>query len=322
MPPWLTILLIAADAAVLLLALLSYRLFRTACVPRSVRDADAYYQTLIQKAGTDVAADIRRAIDAFLADPGEEIHIQSDDGLTLRGHYIAAHPESKRVLLMCHGWNSSPAHDFSPALSYFHSLGFNTLLIWQRAQNGNEGKYMTFGAWEHRDVHRWVDYLCGRLGEDAHIVIHGISMGASTVMLAAGEPLPPQVKGVIADSGYDSAVEELLHLGRRFRMPVRPLLPLINIWTRLLARFSLYDTDTKAALARSELPILFVHGTGDTFVPHECTIRNAAVCRGEKTVVLVEGAAHGFSYLCDTARCQDALRVFLQSVATDPSDKE
>ena len=313
MPPWLTVLLIAVAAVILFLAILSYRLFRMACIARNDFNAEAFFAEVEKKAGPEMAASVKEAFLANQADPGEAVYIQSDDGLRLKGYYMPASPETGRVLIMCHGWNSSPGHDFAMAFPFFKSLGWSILAIEQRAQNSSEGKYMTFGAWEHRDVCRWIDWLAAR-PDVTHIAMDGISMGASTVMLTLGETLPDKVKGAIADSGYDSVANEIRHLGRRLHLPTGPMLPLMDLWTRALARFSIYDTDTKKAVAKTCLPLLLVHGTGDTFVPHECTLRNAEAYTGTRNMVLVEGAPHGFSYVMETARCQETLRDFLQSI--------
>ena len=313
MPEWWIVLLAALGIALVLMAVISYRLFRMACVPRRNFDPENFFREVESKAGAAMAASVREAYLAHQADPGEEVFIQSDDGLRLRAHYMRAQPETGRVLIMCHGWNSFPGHDFAMAFPFFLSLGWSILAIDQRAQAGSEGRYMTFGAWEHKDVCRWIDHIAAR--EDVtHIALDGISMGAATVMLALGEPLPEKVRGAIADSGYDSVVNEIRHLGKRLHLPTAPMLPLMDLWTRALAHFSLYETDTKKAVAKTQLPLLLVHGTGDTFVPHECTLRNAEVYTGKRNVVLVENAPHGFSYVIETARCQETLRDFLQSL--------
>ena len=71
------------------------------------------------------------------------------------------------------------------------------------------------------------------------------------------------------------------------------------------------EVSATEAVAHTKLPILFIHGTGDQFVP--CSMSQAAydACTGEKRLILVEGAGHGQSYLVDRPRVQAAVREFL-----------
>ncbi|MBQ8752899.1 MAG: hypothetical protein IJZ13_07335, partial [Clostridia bacterium] len=107
MPLWLTVTLVAVAAVTLFLAVLSYRLFRMACVARNDFNAEAFFDEVEKKAGPEMAASVKEAFLAHQAEPGEAVYIQSDDGLRLKGYYMPASPETGRVLIMCHGWNSS-----------------------------------------------------------------------------------------------------------------------------------------------------------------------------------------------------------------------
>jgi fermentation-respiration switch protein FrsA (DUF1100 family) len=53
--------------------------------------------------------------------------------------------------------------------------------------------------------------------------------------------------------------------------------------------------------------VLFIHGTGDTFVPIEMTIANFQYCTSEKSLYLVENAPHAVSYLIDEEGYHKAL---------------
>ena len=138
-------------------------------------------------------------------------------------------------------------------------------------------------------------------------------MGAATVLLASELELPASVRGIIADCGFSSPyaiMKSVLH----WRCPwlvSGPLLALTGVFTRLFGGFGLREVSTTEAVAHTKLPILFIHGTGDQFVP--CSMSQAAydACTGEKRLILVEGAGHGQSYLVDRPRVQAAVREFL-----------
>ena len=59
------------------------------------------------------------------------------------------------------------------------------------------------GWLDREDILRWIDFI---LADDpqAEIVVHGISMGAATTMMTAGEDTPENVKVFIEDCGYTS----------------------------------------------------------------------------------------------------------------------
>ena len=139
-------------------------------------------------------------------------------------------------------------------------------------------------------------------------------MGATTVLLASALELPPSVRGVIADCGFSSP-EAIMRSVLRAHvkwLPAGPLLGLMDACTRAFAGFSIKEASTLDAVSKTKRPILFIHGTADTFVP--CAMSQAAydVCASEKQLILVDGARHGYSYLVDRPRVQAALAAFLE----------
>jgi fermentation-respiration switch protein FrsA (DUF1100 family) len=140
-----------------------------------------------------------------------------------------------------------------------------------------------------------------------------MSMGASTVLFAAGEDLPPSVRGITADCGFSSPAEILGHIIRKdFHLPPRLVLPLMDIWARILGGFSFYECDSRDTLARSKTPILFIHGKADRFVPCSMTEEGHRACASDKELYLVEGAGHGRSFLLDPEGLKKALTDFFR----------
>lgn len=243
----------------------------------------------------------------------EDWWITSHDGLRLHGTYLP-HPAPKGILLMFHGYHSEAIQDFACALPYYHSLGYSMLLADQRAHGQSEGKYITFGDRERQDVVSWLTELVSRLGKQFPIFLDGISMGATTVMLAGSMKLPGNVRGIIADCGFTSPIAEFKHVLRtQFRLPAYPLIPLVQILAKHRCSFLFDSVDTIESMKHLRYPIIFVHGKDDDFVPTEMTVQNYHACRSEKTILLVDGAAHGGSYLADRAGCQKALKRFLET---------
>ena len=243
----------------------------------------------------------------------EQISLESFDGLRLSARLFPAE-ENRGTILLFHGYRSMVCIDFSCAAQYYHELGFNLLLIDQRSHGHSEGRYLTYGVLERRDCQSWADYCYRRFGSSQSLFLGGLSMGASTVLMASDLPMPPTVRGIIADCGFTSPWEIIAHVMKsRYHLPPFPLLYGIDLFSRLFARCGLRDCSTVQAVARTVLPVLLIHGTGDRFVPCSMSRRAYDACAGERHLVLVEGAGHGASFLVDRRACTRALEQFLFS---------
>lgn len=244
--------------------------------------------------------EIERGKEWFAQQKWEDLWIESHDGLRLHGYFLA-HPQPERAILCVHGYHGSPQRDFAGALAEFYAAGSSLLVVDQRAHGLSEGRYISFGALERRDVQRWAEALDKRLGGALPIVLDGISMGASTVLMAGSEPMPASVSGVIADCGYTTPKEELTHVVRNM-LHVRPFpaVQIVLLLARCIGGFSLSRASAKQGAAGwGEVPVLFVHGLADTFVPSYMSEENFKACLPPKDIYLVEGAEHGLSYLID-----------------------
>lgn len=250
--------------------------------------------------------------------PYEEVNVTSHDGLRLFGQLYPAEHDEGRYLLCMHGYHSSPA-DFMCAVGFFRSLGYHVLLIHQRSHGRSEGKWVTFGIKERYDCLTWCHHLIDTYGTDIRIVLDGLSMGATTVLMASALDLPSNVVGVMADCGFTSPWEIVCHVAKTsMHIPKFPLLYLMRPFVRLTAGFDLKETSTLEAVAQTDLPTLFIHGLADDFVPHDMSLRAHKACRSESRLVSVEGAGHGLSYIVDEKACQEACAAFLNRAAVAP----
>ena len=246
----------------------------------------------------------------------EHIYITSFDGLKLHAKLLKNPIPSGRIMLLAHGYHSFPEYDFSCAFRLYYNLGYDMLLIDQRTHGESEGKYITFGVRERYDILKWCEYLDGRFGKDRRIVLGGISMGCTAVLLAAGLPsLPDSVIGIVADCGFTSPYYEFAHVMKHsMHIPVFPFLDIASAISKSVMGFGFRDCTTVDAVKKTHLPILFIHGEDDTFVPPENTIINYDACISRKELILVPDAGHGLSFLVDERLCTEKLIDFLDSL--------
>lgn len=253
----------------------------------------------------------RQTLASLIPEPVETV---SEDGLRLVGELYYADEPTDHYLLCMHGFHSGPK-DFVCAVDFFRSLGYNVLLVTQRTHGESEGKWITFGVKERYDCRRWCHYLVNRFGEQIGIVLDGISMGATTVLMATELDLPKNVKAVMADCGYTSPWEIVCDVAKRsMHIPKYPFMPLFRLVVKGLVGLDLKEASAVTAMEKNETyPVLFIHGLADDFVPHHMSVSNYNACRMPKRLVSVEGAGHGLSYLVDEAACQEACATFLRA---------
>ncbi len=244
----------------------------------------------------------------------EDVWITSFDGLRLHASLVQ-HPQAKGTILLFHGYRSSWAVDFSISIPFYYALGFSLLVIDQRSHGQSEGRFITFGVRERRDACLWAAYAAARFGPRHTLYLGGLSMGATTVLMAAGLPLPEQVRGIVADCGFtspDAIIRSVIKKRYPF-LPVGPAAAVLNVLTVCFAGFGLREASATEAVRHAQVPVLFLHGTGDTFVPWQMTQEAFDACAAEKRLLLVDGAEHGMSYLEDPARVQSLLEEFFES---------
>lgn len=241
--------------------------------------------------------------------PYQEVQITSFDGLKLQGKFYEFAPGAP-VEIMFHGYRGNAERDLSGGVHRCFKVRRSALVVEQRCSRGSEGNTITFGINEHRDCLKWVDFAIDYLGSDIKIILTGISMGAATVMMAAGEKLPENVIGILADCGYTSAKEIMYHVMRTMKLPPKICYPFVKLGAKLFGRFGLDENAPVEAMKRCTLPVIFFHGEADDFVPCSMSRENFEVCAARKRLVTVPGAGHGLSYAVQPQRYLQELRDF------------
>lgn len=228
----------------------------------------------------------------------EHFYIKSFDGLTLHAKYFEYEPGAITEI-MFHGYRGSAERDLSGGIQRCFALGRNVLLVDQRTSCGSEGNVISFGVNEHRDALSWIDFAVKHFGSDVKLVLTGISMGASTVLMAAGKELPENVVGVLADCGFSSAKEIIKKCAGDLKIPANFIYPFIKLGAKLFGHFDLEEHTPLDAMKTCKIPVIFFHGEDDDFVPCYMSREIYDACNAPKRLVTVPKAGHGLVYLVD-----------------------
>ncbi len=254
----------------------------------------------------------KEAAERLLARESETVELTARDGERLIGHLIGE-SRAKRLIIAVHGWRSSWTRDFGIISDFWLDDGCAVLFVEQRGQGESGGEHMGFGLLERYDCADWAVWASERFSGEKELPIYlaGVSMGAASVLMASCLELPHCVRGIIADCGFTSpdaiwrhVVKHNLHLSYKLRRAIAD-----SICRRKLGVGASSFTTTEA-LKRARLPVLFIHGSDDSFVPVEMTFENYKACVSEKRLLIVPGAGHAMSFYVEPESYRRAVRDF------------
>lgn len=252
----------------------------------------------------------------------EEIIIRSYDGKKLVGYYYHI-KDGAPVHIQFHGYKGNCLRDFCGGNKLARDLGHNTLVVHQRAHGASGGRTITFGIKERIDCLYWARYVAKRFGDDVPIFLSGVSMGATTVLMASELDLPQNVVGIIADCPYDSPQNIIKKIASELGYPATLVFPFVRIAAFLFGHFDILSSDVYKALQKSEIPTLIIHGEDDSFVPCEMS-RKIYASDSKKIVKLctIPHAEHGLSYMVDTETYTKEAGDFINSILKKESTED
>ena len=309
--PWTVALIVAGGVLVVLTAVtlaVSYWAY-TVAYRRDPKRKDVTHQVLKGPDYDAYAEESLEIIKKAETIPYEEVYATSFDGLKLFGR-LYVREEGKPFHIEFNGYRGNGIRDFSAGLQLTLEAGHNALLVDQRSHGRSDGTVITFGVKERYDVQTWAAFLAERFGPQTEVYLDGVSMGAATVLMASDLPFACRVKGIIADCPYSSPFGILRKVSHEWVKMGDLTVPFIVLGARLFGRFSVLEYDALRAVARTDIPILLIHGTADHFVPFAMSEEIAALRPDKVTFVPVEGAPHGLSCLKDHASYVAAVRAF------------
>lgn len=230
--------------------------------------------------------------------PQEQVGITSFDGLKLTGTYYEFAPNAP-IELMFHGYRGSAIRDLCGGVQRCFRLGRSALIVNQRGSGTSEGKVISFGINERKDCLSWVNFILEKFGADVKIILTGISMGASTVMMASELDLPKNVIGGVADCGYSSVEGIIKTTIRGMGLPPKLVYPFIKLGARIFGKFNLDEASPETALKNSKVPFVFVHGESDHIVPCEMCHVCYNACSAPKLIHTIPNVGHGLAFPMD-----------------------
>ena len=254
--------------------------------------------------------------------------VMMPSGYRAHAIYLFAPRKTELTAVVVHGYKVRAEGMLHIAYLYNHDMGYNVLLPDLYGHGRSEGDHIQMGWLDRWDVIRWAEVADGifaphadgsRHGLHKHTrqVLHGISMGAATVMAVAGEKTPGYVRCFVEDCGYTSVWDEFAaQLKDQFGLPAFPLMHTTSALCRLRYGWSFAEARQIDQVARSTKPMLFIHGDSDDFVPSRM-LRPLyeAKSHGRKAMFIAKGSAHAMAYRDHHREYTEAVRRFVASSA-------
>lgn len=228
----------------------------------------------------------------------KEFTVKSFDGLTLYGKYFESFKNAP-IEIMFHGYRGDGERDLSTGIRRAKACGRNVLIVDQRGHGKSGGHTISFGIKERQDVITWINKVIEEFGPDIQIILTGISMGAATVMMASNLDLPSNVIGILADCGYDSPKNIIKKYISDMHLPATFFYPFVKLGALLFGKFNIDSASPIKSVKESKVPIIFIHGEKDTFVPCYMSEKLYNACSNKKHLTIIKDAEHGISYLFD-----------------------
>lgn len=221
-------------------------------------------------------------------------YIESYDKLQLHSYVVTQN--SNKWAIVVHGYGGS-GKLMSDKSKYFYDMGYNVLIPDLRGHGKSEGDYIGMGWKDRLDIISWINFIINE-NPNAEIVLHGTSMGAATVLMTSGENLPSNVKAIVADCAYTSAWDEFSYqLETYLKVPSSYILNVTNMVTKLKAGYSLKEASALECVKKATVPILYIHGDKDKFVPYSMMDKLYDATNSPKEKLTIEGGEHANSDL-------------------------
>jgi fermentation-respiration switch protein FrsA (DUF1100 family) len=241
----------------------------------------------------------------------EKVSLTSYDGLKLKAVFLKNKNSNGKAVILAHGYKGN--NQQMPGITkFYYEQGFDVLKPDARGHGESGGEYIGYGWHDRKDYGSWSQFLAKEKKEKS-ILLHGFSMGAATVLMASGEKLPQEVKGIIADSGYTTVQEELSHqLKYLYHLPAFPIMQVTSAITKVRAGYSFTEASALKQVKKNKLPLFIIHGDQDELVPTEMAHSLYKAARSEKELWIVPGAGHTEAFTMSQEEYEKRLKAYIK----------
>ncbi len=224
----------------------------------------------------------------------QDYMVESNDGLKLYAHYIEKN--RSKLVVVIHGYGAN-YKEMQQYCKLFVDQNYSVFAVENRAHGQSEGDMIGFGVLDKDDVLVWLDFI-NKTFNNPQICLFGLSMGGATVCLLAGENLPVNVKCIISDCGFSNCYRQMAYINQKIaHLPNFPNLWIFNHYLKTVYNFDMKKFDAVVTCSKTKVPILFIHGVADTFVPITNSIMMYnATPEKLRDNFFVEGVGHAMSY--------------------------
>lgn len=249
----------------------------------------------------------------FKNDEFEKVSIESFDGVMLNAKYYE-YNENAPLQIVFHGYRSEGYRDFAGGMKLAKELNHNVLMVEQRGHGESDYRSTTLGMLEKYDCVYWVKYAVKRFGLNVKIILTGISMGASTVLMASNLKLPSNVCAIIADSPFSSPNDIILKVLKDKNVSSNIVMPFIKFGALVYGGFKFDKIGAVDAVKETNIPILILHGEDDSFVPTYMSKEIYYNCSSKKELCVIEKADHCRGYLVDENKYANVVKKFIKEI--------
>lgn len=293
------VLILLVLGGYILIGFISYHL----CLSRNAtikKKIEKNYSTYLQSHSVD---------EKYFENGGfKKLSIISEDGLKLYGFY--KNNKSNKLAILVHGYGGNH-NEHGNYAKYFEIRGYDILAIDMRCHGQSEGDDLTMGEKESDDLILWIKLML-ELNAQYKIVLFGVSMGATTVCMACGKPLPSNVVLAVEDCGYDNAYNQFQYVYFNTKLHSKMIFKIFYNFTKKSKGFDLKKADGVSALKNAKIPVLFIHGGDDKFVPTKMVYSlSSALPQQRCQVYIAENAGHVGSYAQNPKEYESQLTKFL-----------
>lgn len=306
---WYEIIILIVSILIVLIFLFAFITYKIVFYNKNEKE-DVY--TLQVKLDEKDTQKMISLIDEFISIKHEEVTITSFDGLKLKGRYYHI-DDSYPIQIQFHGYRGNSYRDMCGGNKLARENKFNTLVIDQRAHGKSQGHTITFGVKESKDCMSWINYVNQRFN-NPDIYLVGVSMGASTILLASQYNLASNIKAIIADCPFSSTKQIIRKVVKDMKLPVNIIYPFIALGAHIFGRFNINDGDVNKAICKCKIPVLLIHGQEDELVPVSMAYQIKENNKKLIQLEIFENAKHGVSYFANSDRYVYVVTKFINNL--------